>query len=438
MEQSTMPMPPARKYREDVDQPPQQEEHNGGHDELPPVDSLPRPGRKFFWIALIVVLLIIGGVFVAGILPKLKQGNELNAEAAERVNAPPAVSVVLPRQSKGATEVLLPGSAQPLQETAIYARTTGYLKKWNVDYGAHVKKDDVLAVIDSPDVDQQLREALASLQSDKANVSKAELDLTYTDTTARRYEALVKTNGVTPQELDLYHANLAKARTAVAVAKATQAADEANVKRLETLQGFEQLVAPFSGTITARNYDAGALITANGTSNVMPMFRLAETDVLRVWINVPQSYATQIKVDMKAQITVREYPGQKFVGIVKHTAGALDPASRTLATEVQIPNAEGKLFSGAYCQVYFQVTNPAPPLIVPVSALISNAQGNQIAVVGDDSVAHYKQVELGRDYGTDVEVASGLEPTDKVIANPGERLGEGVKVRVVTDKGDAK
>jgi RND family efflux transporter MFP subunit len=454
MEQTTLPMPPARKRRDEINEPTHSDEkqggqpnheqqdagshQQGGHDDLPPIDSLPRPGRKFFWVALIVVLLIIGGAFAFGILPKLMLTKELDTEAADRLNAAPAVSVALPRQSKAATELQLPGSAQPLQETSLFARTTGYLKKWNFDYGAAVKKDDVLAVIDSPDVDQQLREALASLQSDAANVSKAELDLTYTDTTARRYDALLKGNSVTPQELDMYHANLAKARTTVAVAKATLAADEANVKRLETLQSFEQVIAPFSGTITARNYDAGALITANGVAGVMPMFRLAETDVLRVWVNVPQSYASDIKVHMKAQISVRELPGKKFTGIVKHTAGALDPVSRTLATEVQIPNSDGKLFSGAYCQVYFELHNPAPPLIVPVSALISNAQGNQVAVVGDDMIAHYKQVDLGRDYGTDVEIANGLEPTDKIITNPGERLGEGVKVRIVADKEEAK
>jgi len=446
MEQTTMPMPPARKRREDMGESQQHDEHNGaqtssidqqrhgGHDDLPPLDSLPRPGRKFFWIAFIALLLVLGSVFAWGLVPKLLQTQKLDTEAADRVNAAPAVSVALPRQSQLSNALLLPGSAQALQETSIFARTTGYLKKWNVDYGAHVKKDDVLAIIDAPDVDEQLREAKASLESDKANVSKSELDLTYTDTTARRYDALTKTNGVTPQELDMYHANLAKARTAVAMAKATQSADEANVKRLEDLQSFETITAPFAGTITARNFDVGALINANGAAGGMPMFRLAETDVLRVWVNVPQNYATDIKIDMPAEITVREYPGKKFAGVVKHTAGALDPNSRTLATEVQIPNADGKLFAGAYCQVIFEVTNAARPLIVPVSALISNAQGNQVAVVGDDSVAHYKQVELGRDYGTDVEVASGLEPTDQIITNPGERLGEGIKVRIVKDK----
>ena len=211
------------------------------------------------------------------------------------------------------------------------------------------------------------------------------------------------------------------------MAKATLSADQANVKRLEDLQSFETITAPFSGTVTARNYDVGALINANGASGGMPMFRLAETDVLRVWVNVPQNYATDIKIDMPAQITVREYPGQKFIGYVKHTAGALDPTSRTLATEVQIPNPDGKLFSGAYCQVYFEVTNAARPLIVPVSALISNAQGNQIAVVGDDSIAHYKQVELGRDYGTDVEIATGLEPPTRSSPTPANASAKGSK-----------
>ena len=408
-------------------------EHEEHYDEIPTAESLPRPKRGILVGIALAILILLGVAFALGVLPKLHRTAEFNAEAEAIASELPAVNVEFPTQTKSSTELNLPGSMQALQETAIYARTTGYLKKWLVDYGGQVKAGQLLAEIDAPEVDEQLRESRATVASDQANVSRMDLDLTYNATTTKRYEALINTNGVTPQELDLYHANLAKARTALAMAKATLAADEANVKRLEDLQSFEKITAPFYGTITARNYDIGALITANGTAGIQPLFRIAETDVLRIWVNVPQAYATVVKPGLKTELSVREFAGQKFAGTVAHTAGALDSATRTLLTEVQVPNSDGKLLAGMYCEVRFSVTNPAPPLIIPVSALITQGQGNQVAVVGADGVAHYKTVDLGRDYGTTVEVIHGLDATDKVVTNPGERLSDGVKVRVINE-----
>jgi RND family efflux transporter MFP subunit len=401
------------------------------HGEIPTADSLPRPKRAVLLVIALVLLVILGVAFAMGIAPKLHRTAEFNAEADAIANEVPGVAVDYPAQTQAVTKLSLPGSMQPLQETALFARTTGYLKKWYFDYGAHVKAGDLLAEIDAPDVDEQLRQARATLDSDNANLSKSQLDLTYTDVTAKRYEALIKTNGVTPQELDMYHANLAKARTAVSVAKANVAADDANVKRLETMQAFEKITAPFAGTITARSYDIGALITANGTAGIQPMFRIAQTDLLRVWVNVPQAFSTLVRPGLTAELKVREYPGQKFSGKVAHTAGALDTATRTLLTEVQVPNPDGRLLSGMYCEVTFNVTDPSPPLIIPVGALITQGQGNQVAVVGSDDVVRYKTVQLGRDNGTTVEVISGLEKTDRIVTNPGERLSDGIKVRVV-------
>jgi len=403
------------------------------HDEIPTVDSLPKPRRSLLVVGAVLVVLVLAGAFVAGLLPHLHRTAEFDAEAAAVANDVPGVTVQFPTQTEANTQLDLPGSMQALQETSLFARTTGYLKKWNFDYGAHVKAGEHLAEIDSPEVDEQLVAAKAQLVSDQANASKADLDFTYVSTTAQRFEALIKTNGVTPQELDMYHANMAKARTALAQAKATVQADEANVKRLEDLQAFEKITAPFEGTITARNYDVGALITANGGTGVKPLFRLEQVDVLRVWVNVPQAYATLVRPGLAARISVHEYPGKSFDAKVAHTAGSLDPSTRTLLTEVQVQNPDGKLFSGMFCNVQFHLVNPAPPLKIPIGALISDSQGNQVAVVDSDNVAHYRTVTLGRDYGTTVEVLTGLEKTDHVITNPGQRLSDGGKVRPLNE-----
>ena len=403
-----------------------------GHDQIPALDDLPKPNRALLIALAVLLLLAVAGAFVTGLLPKLQRNAELNADAEAQFDPLPAVSVQYPHTSQAAGEIQLPGNVQPLQETAIYARTTGYLKRWLVDIGGQIKAGQLLAEIDSPEVDQQLMQARADLASAQANLSKSQLDLTYIETTLKRFEALIKTNGVTPQELDMHRADAAKARTTVSQAQATVASDQANVRRLEEMQLFEKVTAPFSGTITARNYDIGALITANGTAGVQPMFRIAETDVLRVWVNVPQTYATSVKPGLEATLLVREYPGQEFPAKVANTAGALDTATRTLLTEVRAANADGRLFAGIYCTVKFRLTNPAPPLIIPVSALIDNAQGTQVAVVDAADVARFHRVEIGRDFGTEVEVMTGLSPGDRIVTNPGERLADGAKVRIVS------
>ena len=438
MNPSTLPQPPVRPRREPLPA------HgadmvdgngNGHHpDEIPTAQSLAKPRTGVLIAIGVGAIALIGCAFAIGYLPKVHNNAELRAEAEARIDTLVPVSLALPQQAQAASQLDLPGNIQPLQETAIYARTTGYLKRWLVDIGAHVEAGQLLAEIDSPEVDQELQQAKATLQSDQANVSKMQLDLTFVETTLKRYETLIPTNGVTPQELDQNRANAAKARTALAQAQATVASDEANVRKLQDMVSFERVLAPFTGTITVRNYDIGALITANGVSGVQPMFRLAQTDMLRVWVNVPQSYATVIKPGLEAKLGVREYPHKTFVGKVANIAGALDTNTRTMMTEVRVPNADGQLIAGMFCQVKFDVTSPAPPLIIPVSALITNAQNTQVAVVGADDVAHFKQVELGQDFGTSVEVVDGLSPTDRIVTNPGERLVEGGRVRIVSSQ----
>lgn len=416
------PRSPAREA-EDVDP--------GVHDEIPSADSLPRPKRTILWVLAIAVILLIGVAFAAGYIPRAHRDSVLNDEAEARASALPGVSVQLPQKTQAASALELPGNIQPLQETSLYARTTGYLRKWNFDIGAHVKAGELLAEIDAPDMDAQLESARADLENAQAAYQRAQVNQNYADVTLKRYESLIATQSVTAQEIDQYRQTAAAARAASNSAKAAVDSDAAKVKELADMVSFERVTAPFDGTITARNYDVGALIAANGTGGVMPLFRLAETDVLRVWVSVPQSYAPAIHPGLEAALTVREYPGKKFSGKVSNTAGALDTATRTLLTEVQVPNHDGKLISGMFSEVTFQVTNAAPPLVIPTGALIESAEGNQVAIVGPDDVVHYRQVEMGRDFGTRIEITSGLQDDDQVVTNPGERLSDGIKVRVL-------
>jgi RND family efflux transporter MFP subunit len=403
----------------------------GVHDEIPAADSLPRP-RRFALLAIaIVIVLLIGVAFAAGYFPRSHRDAALNEEAQARSAALLGVSVQFPQKTQASSALELPGNIQPLQETSLYARTTGYLKKWYFDIGAKVKAGQVLAEIDAPDVDAQLESSRADLENARAAYERATVNLNYAQTTLKRYESLISTQSVTAQEIDQYRQNALSAHAAAASAKAAVDSDQAKVKQFQDMVAFEKVTAPFDGTITVRNYDVGALIAANGTGGVMPLFRLAETDVLRVWVNVPQSYATAIHTGLEARLSVREYPDQTFAGKVSNTAGALDTATRTLLTEVQVPNPDGKLISGMFSEMIFQVTRPAPPLLIPAGALIESAEGNQVAIVGSDDVVHYRKIEMGRDFGTSIEITSGLHDQDQVVTNPGERLSDGIKVRIL-------
>ena len=404
----------------------------GVHDEIPSADSLPRPRRTALLIIAVLVVVSIGVAFAAGYLPRSHRDAVMNEDAQARATALLGVSVEYPQKTQPSSALELPGNIQPLQETSLYARTTGYLKKWNFDIGAKVKAGQVLAEIDAPDVDAQLESARADLENARAAYERAMVNLNYADTTLKRYESLISTQSVTAQEIDQYRQSAAGAHAASTSAKATVDSDQAKVKELADMVSFEKVTAPFDGTITMRNYDVGALIAANGAGGVMPLFRIAETDVLRVWVNVPQSYATAIHTGLGARLSVREYPGKTFAGKVANTAGALDTATRTLLTEVRVPNPDSQLISGMFSEVTFQLTNAAPPLVIPSGALIESAEGNQVAIVGPDDVVHYRQIEMGRDFGTTIEITSGLHDDDRVVTNPGERLSDGIKVRILS------
>lgn len=322
------------------------------------------------------------------------------------------VSVVHPRRADAATDLNLPGNIQAFAETPIYARTNGYLKKWYVDIGGKVKAGDLLASVDTPEVDQQLVQAEAALLQAQANLDLAR-------TTADRWHNLLKSDGVSQQEVDQNDAAL-KARQADLNAAA------ANVQRLKDEQSFQRITAPFSGIITARNVDIGALIS-NGTTQAL--FRLAQIDVLRVYVSVPESLSQDIRPGLDASLTLAEFPGRVFKGQVVRSAGAIDPASKTLLTEVDVPNPKGDLLPGAYAQVVFHLKSSAPPLTIPSNTLIFRTSNTQVALA-DNGVARLRTITLGRDLGNSLEVVSGLDANDSVILNPPDSLVDGAAIAV--------
>jgi RND family efflux transporter MFP subunit len=377
------------------------------------------------------IALVVAGVlavlFLVGLLPRLHLDRSLQSEADAARAQLPMVSTANPRRSPATIELPLPGSMEPILETGIWARTNGYLKARYVDIGDRVTQGKLLAIIETPEIDQQLEQAIATRNQDVANVAKFEADLALARTTLQRYIA-AGPGTVSKQQIDERNSAVTDAEKAVEAGKATVAADEANVRRLGELQSFQSVYAPFDGVITVRNVDPGSLISAGSTSGTTELFRLAQVDVLRTFVFVPQSYAPDIQVGQKAQVTVRELPGRVFEGDVTRTAGAIDSNSRTLLTEVQVPNPDGALFSGSYATVEFQIRRAQPPLTIPSSALLVDANGVRVALVDADGTLHYHPVEIGRDYGNEVEVLAGLTESDVVATGLPPNIADGSRV----------
>jgi RND family efflux transporter MFP subunit len=292
-----------------------------------------------------------------------------------------------------------------------------------------VKEGQLLAVIDAPDVDAQLDESKATLEQAKATVVKSEADLQVAGANLDRYfESQKESPGsVTQQQIDSFRAAYADAVGALDVAKATVVQNAADVQRLSVLQGFERITAPFGGTITARNYDVGALINPSVTTAGTELYDIAETDTLRVFVDVPQADSTNVRIGQPAYLAVRNYPHREFTGVVARMTGALNSNTRTLSFQLNFPNPDGALYAGMYGQARIPVSDAQPLLIIPTSALVFNAKGLQVATVEQGKV-HFKPINVGRDYGMQIEVASGLSAEDEVVANPGERIAEGVSV----------
>lgn len=367
---------------------------------------------KLIFLVLAVVL-IAGAVVVRGITSRIKVAAIVKKETLDL--AVPSVAVIHPKRGAMKDEVALPGNIMAFIDSPIYARTSGYLKQWYADIGTHVKSGQLIAEIESPEVDQQLDQARATLATAQANLKLAGL-------TMSRYQSLLKLEAIAKQDVD-------NAEGAYEADKATVASNVANVKRLEQLVSFEKVFAPFDGVITIRNTDIGALINAGNGGTAQELFHISTTNRLRIFVSVPQTYSRAAVPGVMATITLAESPGRKFLGKVARTAEAIDPATRTLLTEVDIDNPSGQLMPGSYAEVHLKLPTETASLILPVTALIFRAEGLQLAVVrgGKAELVH---ITLGRDYGTEVEVTSGITEQDSVVLNPPDSLTTGAAVRV--------
>jgi RND family efflux transporter MFP subunit len=393
--------------------------------------DLPKPSTALVIVVVVLFVALLAGLFVVGYLPHERAAQQASADAAQMAAGNPIVTVVRPKPEAASKDVYLPCDVKPYAQTALYARTNGYLKQWFVDIGGHVSKGQLLAVIDAPDTDAQLDEGKASLEQAKANVVKSVADVSVAETDYHRYLKAQKDNpgSVTQEDVDTKRDAYADALGALDVAKATVTQDAATVERLTVLQGFERIYAPFGGTITARTYDVGALINSSNMAAGQELFDIADTDTLRVFVDVPQNYSTEIRVGQPAYLSVRNYPQREFVGVVARMTGALSEGTRTLPYELDFPNKDGSLYAGMYGQARVPVSDAQPALLIPTSALIFNAAGLQVATVKDGK-AYIRRITTGRDFGTQIEVENGLTADDDVVTNPGEHVADGVSVTV--------
>jgi RND family efflux transporter MFP subunit len=366
--------------------------------------------RKLYTIGALIACV---GLFAWTIVSRAMTRAALREQTI--ATATPTVATIRPQHGPADEELVLPGTVQAHNEAPIYARTSGYLKIWYTDIGAHVARGQVLAEIDSPEVDQQLRQAQADLATAQANYELAK-------TTNQRWQGLLATESVSKQDAEQKASDETAKQAALASAGA-------NVARLRDLESFKRVVAPFDGVVTARNTDIGALINA-GQNSGAALFRMADTRKLRIYVQVPQPYAGAAVPGVGAQLKFAEHPGKAYPTQVVRTAQALDPASRTLQVELQVDNSKGELFPGSYAEVHFKLAGNGDSLRLPINALLFRSAGLQVAVVGANHEVHLQNITSGRDFGKSIEVLSGLEATDQVVLNPPDSITEGASVRI--------
>jgi len=376
------------------------------------------PVRKIAIWAPLIVVTVLAILIIAGAWRHVQEQHE--QEDFARKTAAVTVGYVTVHRDSKPHELILPGNVQAYFQTELYAQVTGYLSTWLVDIGDKVAEGQLLAEIAAPAVDAQLRQAVANEAQARANLEIARLNYT------RESDLIIK-KVVSQQEFD-------QNRTTYDAAKAALQASLASVQNLEVQQNFEKIVAPFRGKITARQIDIGALVSAGGGSAGTPLYGLAQTDPLRVYVNVPQSNYPSIRTDLPAHLIVREYAGRDFEGKVARYSGAIDPASRTLLTEVDIPNPDGALDAGMYGEVKFILKDENAPIIVPSDALVFQAAGPQVVTVTTDDRIQRKAIQIGRDFGTQMEVLSGLGENDRIVMNPTDDLTDGLQVQATEQK----
>jgi multidrug efflux pump subunit AcrA (membrane-fusion protein) len=399
----------------------------------PPDPRAPQPKQRrshLLWNWAIIIIVILGCVFAYKMVNKSQQSKELN-QATQQM-AVPTVLVVHPEPGSGDVHLVLPGAVQAYMESSVFAQISGYIKSWAFDIGAQVKQGQQLAEIEAPVIEQQLMQAQGTLGQAQANLALAK-------TTAARYDGLLASHAVAQQDVDNQNAN-------VQVQVANVAAAQAGVSSIQHALDFKQVVAPFDGVVTARRVDVGDLVTAGGgtssssgsavagttpaSGGSTELFRVAQVQTLRVYVSVPENYSGEVTPGVTATVNLASNPNQSVPGTLVRTSKSIDPSSLTLLAEVDVNNADGKLLPGGYAQVHFDLKDSHPPMLIPGNALIFRAQGTQVGVVGQDNTVQIKDIKIGRDFGTRLEVVDGLQASDQVIVNPSDSLTNGIKVQV--------
>jgi RND family efflux transporter MFP subunit len=385
--------------------------------------DLPKVAKRTLVIMGLCAAAAIAALFILGFWirhERLEKREKMSKEMRDRKLI---VVVVPPKKTQQAFDLTLPADVHAYATTALYARTNGFLASWSADIGDRVKKGDVMAVISAPDTDADLEQAKAGLRQQQTNYQLA-ID------TDDRERKLIPIQGITQQQLDQFHSSREQA-------KANVGAMAASVDRLQALVGFEKIIAPFDGVVTARTYDVGALIQAANNGPGQEMFDIAQDDRLRVFVNIPQAYAFLVKMGQPVALVLeRNYPGRKFTGVVARSAGTLDPVTRTLRTELDFKNddPDHRIYPGTFGEVILGIQRDDPVLTVPTSALLFEADGKQVAIVTPENKIHFQKIVPGRDFGTEIEVSSGLKGDERIVANPGEQLAEGIEVTAETQK----
>lgn len=385
--------------------------------EMGRLEPSPRSQKKSGYVAVMLVAFVLA--VGAAIAFSIRLGERRALAKETETLAVPSVIVIQAKPEPPQQELILPSTLEAYTESPIYARTNGYLARWYKDIGSRVEKGQLLADIETPEVDQELMQAHAARD-------QAEAQLGLAKSSAERWETLRKMDAVAQQETDEKSSGYTQGQAALASAAA-------NVRRLEQLESFKHVYAPFAGTITKRNTDIGALINAGNSGSNQELFVVAQTSPIRVYVDVPEIYAPSIRPGLNAALELPAFPGQRFFGNVVRTADAIDPSTRTLRTEIDVPNRDGRLFPGSYAQAHFSVNVAAVRMSVPVNALLFRAEGPRAAVVGADGKVHLKPVVIGRDYGTDVEILGGLDPSESIVLNPSDSLEEGQSVHATKE-----
>lgn len=413
--------------------------HAPSHSRVP--RNLWHPSSITLWSIALGTVVLMAVAFFAGYVPLQKRRSLITSEAVEEQQALPRAEVIEVRRSSQRSELELPGNIEAITEAPILARASGYLEKRLVDIGDRVKTGQPVAEIDAPELGQQVLEATATLQQNQATLDEAlanyeqgKTSLELARATAGRWSQLVSRGVVSVQENDQYQtqyqAQLSSVHSlekAVAAQRSGVAAASANLSRLQKLESYLEVKAPFDGVITLRNLDTGALVTAGETL----IYRIAQTDTVRTYVNVPQSYANSVRSGQTARLTVSNLPGRVFDGVIARTANSLDANSRTMLVEIHVPNKEGTLYPGMYAQVNLNSIRADPPVLVPSDAMVVRPEGTEVAVLRPDHTVHLQKIQVGRDYGDRLEILSGLDPGDKIIPNPGDLAREGLKVNPV-------